>query len=85
MLSRYEEELSHLTNKVEKLTEIIEQLMVASEILQSEGELKAYKIFGIEASTSLTMSIIGIYISFVGFIVSIYYSNSQVAQDLTNF
>lgn len=68
----------------DEVENIINQIEAVSEVLQIENELKPFKVFGMEATSSLTMTVISTFVSFIGIIISLFTNNkSPVGQSLT--
>ena len=60
-----------LKERVEKLNGTIDKLEAMRGVIETNTELKPFKIFGFTAQSSLTMSILTTAISFYGILVSL--------------
>lgn len=62
--------------------EVLEQLESFIAILDAENEWKPYTVFGMEASTSLTMTVLTSYASFIGLILMLFSSYTYIGSEL---
>jgi hypothetical protein len=65
-----------------RIREVLEQLESFIDVLDAENDWKPFTIFGVEASTSLTMTILSSYASFIGLILMLFTSYSYAGNQL---
>lgn len=69
---------------IELLEETLDNLESVKDIAETNTELKPFKIFGITASSSMTMSILSGAVSFYSVLISLYSAQgAAVASDVT--
>jgi hypothetical protein len=71
--------LSTYQQRSNYLSRIVEQLESVRDILDIENESKPFTIFGMEATSSMTMSIITSFVSLLGLLISIFSSNASLS------
>ncbi len=72
----------HYENETARINDILEQLESFISILDAENEWKPYTIFGVEASTSLTMTVLTSYISFIGLVLMLFSNYTYIGSAL---
>lgn len=68
--------------EVTQTREVLEQLESFIGILDAENEWKPYTVFGIEASTSLTMTVMTSYASFIGLVLMLFSNYTYIGSEL---